>query len=46
MYLKNLLEKASISQEKTSKIIEIFIKAPHFSGNVFIKLCYVYKVLL
>jgi hypothetical protein len=32
MYLKNLaiLEKASISLKKSSKIIEIFIKAPHF----------------
>jgi hypothetical protein len=32
MYLKSLviLEKASISLKKTSKIIEIFIKAPHF----------------
>jgi hypothetical protein len=32
MYLKSLaiLEKASISLKKSSKIIEIFIKAPHF----------------
>jgi hypothetical protein len=32
MYLKSLaiLEKASISQKKSSKIIDIFIKAPHF----------------
>jgi hypothetical protein len=32
MYLKNLaiLEKASISLKKSSKIIEIFIKAPYY----------------
>jgi hypothetical protein len=33
MFLKSLaiLEKASISLKKTSKIVEIQIKAPHFS---------------
>jgi hypothetical protein len=32
MYLKSftIFEKASISLKKSSKIIEIFIKAPHF----------------
>jgi hypothetical protein len=29
-YLKSLQENASISLEKFSKIIEIFIKVPHF----------------
>jgi hypothetical protein len=40
MYLKSLaiLEKASISLIKSSKIIEIFIKAPHFSTEASISL--------
>jgi hypothetical protein len=55
MYLKSLaiLEKASISLRKYSKIVEIFIKARlekvgslYISGNVFEKPRYVYKILI
>jgi hypothetical protein len=54
MYLKSLaiLNKASISLKKSSKIIEIFIKAhiskqkPPFYGNVFKKLRYVYEIFI
>jgi hypothetical protein len=52
MYLKSLaiLEKASISLKMSSKIIENFIKAPHFyrslhfSKNVFKKPRKAYKI--
>jgi hypothetical protein len=53
MYLKSfaILEKASISLKKSSKIIVIFIesflnKSLHFSANVFRKPCYAYKILM
>jgi hypothetical protein len=48
MYLKSLaiLEKASISLKMSSKIIEKFIKAPHFFRYVFKKPRYVYKILI
>jgi hypothetical protein len=40
MYLKSLviLQKASISQKKSAKIIEIFRKAPHFQIEAYITL--------
>jgi hypothetical protein len=48
IYLKILviLEKASISLKKSSKIIEFFTKTSHFSGIVFKKPRYVKKILI
>jgi hypothetical protein len=49
-YLKSLPihDKTSISLKKSSKIIEIFIqtRSLNFSGNVFKKPRYVYKILI